>query len=162
HARSMAIDVRRTDESFDATDEPVVVLSLTRAEPGEDRTVRIVDDAGTREVGRRLLSESVEMGWSVLIQGGAPIALTRADGWRLEELADVGDGATTAEAYEIAELIREWDGREALGEEVFALVNTGTIDPGVCLWDRRPTRYLGRRFEKPVVEAASLAARFPR
>src|SRR5690606_17974782 len=73
HARSMAIDVRRTDESFDATDEPVVVLSLTRAEPGEDRSVRIVDDAGTREVGRRRLSEPGELGWGGVSQAGARI-----------------------------------------------------------------------------------------
>ncbi len=42
------------------------------------------------------------------------------------------------------------------------LVTSGLIDPGVCLWGRRPTRFGKQRFEAPRVDMGLLADRFRR
>ncbi len=42
------------------------------------------------------------------------------------------------------------------------LVTSGLIDPGVCLWGRRPTRFAKQRFEAPRVDMDVLSDRFRR
>ncbi len=42
------------------------------------------------------------------------------------------------------------------------LVTSGLIDPGVCLWGRRPTRFVKQRFEAPRVDMGLLSDRFRR
>lgn len=42
------------------------------------------------------------------------------------------------------------------------LVTSGLIDPGVCLWGRRPMTFARRRFTHPRVDLAQLSGRFPR
>jgi SAM-dependent methyltransferase len=42
------------------------------------------------------------------------------------------------------------------------LVTSGLIDPGVCLWGRRPMRFARRTFMCPRVDLGQLTGRFPR
>ena len=41
------------------------------------------------------------------------------------------------------------------------LVTAGLIDPGACAWGRRPARFAGSTFERPVVDLQALAAGDP-
>jgi hypothetical protein len=43
-----------------------------------------------------------------------------------------------------------------------ALVTSGLVDPGVCWWGRRPTRFLRRSWARPRVDLAGLRAREPK
>ena len=79
-----------------------------------------------------------------------------ASATKLSDLAALSDGASTEEAYRLAERIAEVD-----GDGWFRLVNTGTIDPFRTTWGERPTRYLGRSFRRPGISARDLRA-FPR
>lgn len=73
----------------------------------------------------------------------------------------IGDGLTTAEAYAIAPLIREY--REGDSDDaIFRVANTGTIDPWRFLWGERPMRWLGREYLRPVVEREALRRLLPR
>ena len=67
---------------------------------------------------------------------------------RLQDLGEVSDGATTAEAYG-SKLVNEEETID--GAPHVRLVNTGTSDPMRLLWGTRPTRCLGRRLARPVV-----------
>jgi SAM-dependent methyltransferase len=42
------------------------------------------------------------------------------------------------------------------------LVTSGLIDPGVCLWGRRPVTFAKRTFDAPRVDLTRLTGRFPR
>lgn len=68
----------------------------------------------------------------------------------LGELAEVRGAATVAEAYALKPLVFE----DASDPGALRIVNSGTIDPFTSLWGRRPLRYLGRTYERPVVPRA--------
>lgn len=78
---------------------------------------------------------------------------------RLRDMAFVGDGATTAEAYVIRDAIIE---AGECGAPAAPLINTGTIDPFVKRWGSRPTRYLRRAWIRPVVPLEWLDEHLPR
>jgi len=80
---------------------------------------------------------------------------------KVGDLADVGDGATTKEAYELRDLLFESAAEESL-DECFRLVNTGTIDPFQLLWSNKVTRYLGRRLLRPTISRDDLEKVSPR
>ena len=42
------------------------------------------------------------------------------------------------------------------------LVTSGLIDPGICLWGRRPMTFARRTFTHPRVDLTQLTGRFPR
>jgi hypothetical protein len=75
----------------------------------------------------------------------------------LSQFAEVGDGCSTAEAYKLAELVR--DDAEGGGPK---FVNTGLIRPYAVLWGLRELVYLKQRYRYPRLDAERLAAEFPR
>lgn len=77
---------------------------------------------------------------------------------RLKDVARVGDGATTGEAYEIRDFVTEIALEGGKNEKLLRLANTGTIDPFRVLWGVREIRYLGFRGFRPVISAADLGA----
>ncbi len=96
---------------------------------------------------------------------GFPLSSARAGllGWlrshsRLREVAQVSDGATTAEAYLLQPLVRQAE--SPLPDDV-RLVNTGTIDPFRLRWGESEIRYLGFVGTHPAIARTALE-RFPR
>ncbi len=79
----------------------------------------------------------------------------------LGSVAEVGDGSTTAEAYQLATMVRECAGAEP-GSGEARVVNTGLIEPGRLLWGERPMRLLGRVYRRPVVDMEVLERVQPR
>ncbi|MHB1462822.1 MAG: HsdM family class I SAM-dependent methyltransferase [Armatimonadota bacterium] len=77
---------------------------------------------------------------------------------RLGDYLACSDGASTGEAYQIAELLID---RDALPTDL-RLVNTGTIDPYRLLWGVKPITYIKRQMLHPVVPAEVLRAKLPR
>ena len=66
----------------------------------------------------------------------------------------VSSAATVSEAYDLQDLIREYNGN--LKKPFKKLVNTGTIDRYVSLWSLRTTRYIKHGYTAPIVLDADL------
>ncbi|MEO0407698.1 MAG: N-6 DNA methylase [Cyanobacteria bacterium P01_A01_bin.135] len=95
-----------------------------------------------------------------------PWCLSPQQGWltRLQQYPKLGDvltvtGAmTVAEAYRLKPLIYD----SPHPTEAFPLVNSGTIDRYTHHWGKKPLRYLGDRYQYPVVSRTQLAAALPK
>ncbi|MFW5652564.1 MAG: Eco57I restriction-modification methylase domain-containing protein [Planctomycetota bacterium] len=148
---ALMIDLISKSESVEATDTPSnITMSSTFA---------------TTRSGPPTASDHLRMDLSIL--AASP---------RLGDIADVRDGATTGEAYAIRDLIfnaperaTSSSGAEQPADQEISspdssvrLINTGTIDPYVDLWGRRPVRYLGFRGRRPAVDLKSFAAIAPK
>jgi methylase of polypeptide subunit release factors len=77
---------------------------------------------------------------------------------RLGDMCSASDGATTAEAYRIRDVLRE----TKADQSAVRVVNTGTIDPFALLWGRRAIRYLGFQGVYPCIAADALLEVAPR
>ncbi|MFT7519127.1 MAG: SAM-dependent methyltransferase [Kiritimatiellia bacterium] len=77
----------------------------------------------------------------------------------LGEWCQIFGAATVGEAYAFQALITD---QPKPSDDDLRLVNTGTIDPFVHLWGRRPLRYLGRRLLHPVITANSTSEMPPK
>lgn len=76
---------------------------------------------------------------------------------KLGECSTIAEPATVGEAYELKEHMREF----VEGED-FKFVNTGTIDPYITLWGRKPTTYLNEKYKAPGIPKKLLKSRFLR
>lgn len=116
-----------------------------------------------QDVLRRLPPATLGAGFAAGSEGDL---MPLMNGPTLGDAASVRDGATTAEAYLIRDILHTWDEHqvhaEREGDELFRLVNTGTIDPFVLRWAKDEIRYLGRRLARPVGSMAALEAIAPR
>jgi type I restriction-modification system DNA methylase subunit len=68
---------------------------------------------------------------------------------KLGKIATINDAATVAEAYTLAALLT--DARKPAKRDLI-FVNSGTIDPYVSQWGIRPTRYIRRAYQAPVLK----------
>ena len=73
---------------------------------------------------------------------------------RLGDVAFIQDGMEQSAAYEVQRHVRESTG--VPGE--LHLTPTGLIDPFRSLWGSKPVKYLGMRFDRPVLDAERLRA----
>jgi hypothetical protein len=89
--------------------------------------------------------------------GAERIARALAEFAPLAQYASVGDGCSTAEAYQLVALVRD-----AAAGEGPRLVNTGLIKPYTMLWGVRELVYLKQRYRYPRLDAARLAVEYPR
>jgi hypothetical protein len=98
---------------------------------------------------------------------GAPWApaLAASCGWPTPDLCEdvgrLGDlAAVTADFrdqfYGLIPHVHELPDDEDVGDRWLRLAVSGAIDPAVLRWGARPTRYAGRTFARPVVDAVSL------
>ncbi|OLP20322.1 hypothetical protein BST81_00880 [Leptolyngbya sp. 'hensonii'] len=77
----------------------------------------------------------------------------------LGSIAEVCGAATVGEAYQLQPLLQE-AGADAAG--ALPVVNSGTIDRYHLLWGQKPFRYLGQRYQRPVLERHRLQVLSPR
>jgi len=97
--------------------------------------------------------------WQIFGDSGSSelVDQMRKVGRPLLEYANVTGAATVAQAYEIKEIVREGD----LGPGVFALVNSGLIDPYKNDWGTKNCRYIKGVFRQPVVDEIALQSLAP-
>lgn len=69
----------------------------------------------------------------------------------LNFVREVAAAATTAEAYEFKEVVREFDPKHDKEGKFRKFINTGTIDPFVSMWGIKDTRYLKSDFLRPII-----------
>ena len=69
------------------------------------------------------------------------------------------NACATSDAYRLAPLIEEADGRFP-AERLYRVVNTGTLGRYVSRWGSKPMTYLGRRYDEPVVDRERFASTF--
>lgn len=67
----------------------------------------------------------------------------------------VENAATVSEAYEVKKIMVDDESLE-IGHK---FVNTGTIDRYLCLWGRKPTRYIKDAYKHPRVPLSNLSSR---
>lgn len=157
---------------------------VRKRQPARDSEVEFWEHDADRSLCERVRQETLRglpRGFLAAGHGGQSVTSlmeVTLRGTRLGELALVRDGATTGEAYRIAEWTREEEGTPsrvragAQGLELargeverggaVGLVNSGLVEPNGVLWGTRPIRYLGRRWEHPVVELERLRKEMPR
>ena len=78
------------------------------------------------------------------------------------DIAHVSDGATAGEAYKIQPLVHAGTNTDWNKDDQIKLVNTGTIDPFVLLWNQKTISYLGFKGVCPVIDANVFQQKFPR
>lgn len=159
---------------FNGAAMPVSLLVVTTA-PASSRTpdgIRVRrSDATERTFDPTLLDTLPPGHWSALfrLRDDDPrdrqveqmlVADASSSRERLADIAFIGDGCTTREAYELRALIE--DRPDADPATTFRLVNTGTLDPFVTRWGESNLRYLGARYRHPVVDRARLRTTMPR
>jgi hypothetical protein len=73
---------------------------------------------------------------------------------RLSDRFEVIASMTTGMAYELIPFVAEDDmpTRNGASDGGMRLVTTGLIEPGECHWGKRPCRYLGNRYDRPIVD----------
>ena len=70
---------------------------------------------------------------------------------KLEQFVKSVNGAATVnESYKIREIITELDSTVDIND-YFKLINTGTIDPYLSMWDVNNTQYIKGQFYKPII-----------
>ncbi len=155
---------------FEAARVQICIIAARKGAPVATHAVRCVrDDA----VGTGAYTELASIAMASLkrlpkgfialpLEPGSEASLGLLDlPLRVSDLAEVGDGATTKEAYELRDLLFESPlGGTAAGR--VRLVNTGTIDPFELLWSHKVTRYLGRRLLRPMIACEDLEKVAPR
>ena len=78
---------------------------------------------------------------------------------KLESLCDVEEPFTVSEAYLLSEIMTE---KEKAKEAYLKFVNTGTIEPYSAFWGIKPTTYLKRKYDHPVIAESQMKKKFPR
>lgn len=146
-------------QPFRDADVAVAILAVAKG-VGEGPTTFIKYDQNLKEVRRvsatRAMLESLPEGYITAPLTAQDPALLDwlASAQRVEDVAQVSDGATTAEAYQIRDVVEE--GPSQPGSNCVRLVNTGTIDPFRILWGVRDIRYLGFSGLYPVIAEDAL------
>lgn len=97
-------------------------------------------------------------GWGPLVAAlaGAPATHVESDG-HIADLAEA-TGDFRDQFYGLAPFIREAGPEEGPGPDRPRLIITGLIDPAEDLWGRRPCRFAGQRFARPLVALPALLA----
>lgn len=155
--------------AFDDASVPVVVAVVHNEAPPADHAAEFVVLGADRQVEQRrcvpvaLLSELPAGFIGFPLRASDPELMTAATAARrLDALADCFDGATTAEAYRIVEVLTEAPSEEPDPRASLRLVNTGLIDPFVLHWGRKPCRYLGLTLFRPIISREHLRDIAPR
>ncbi len=148
---------------FADADVDVLLAVVKRAAPSPEHRVSFVPTSGpARPIPlatlRRLPPGFIAF---LLVEQDTTLLALLERGEPLGSLARLSDGATTAEAYRIRDVVIDANEDVPEGRAV-RLVNTGTIDPFHLRWGRRPIRYLGSIALRPVVPLDWLERELPR
>lgn len=76
---------------------------------------------------------------------------------KLGDIATVKGAATVSEAYELLDIISNYEEQN----DFFEFINTGTIDPYKSLWNSEKTQYIKHSFFKPIVLKKDLLSMLP-
>lgn len=141
-------------EALWASDEPVFTANVLTCAPvlrrgGVQGPVRRTH--GPAFTGLLPASSSLSAEWGPLLAAGLGVPEVRLGGSGV-----IGDEAECA-----ADFRDEYYGLEPYVHEAASgpgvpLVTTGLVDPAVCLWGERPTRFCKRSWQAPVVDVGSI------
>ena len=156
--RLMLLQDHAAGAGFAAGVYPLVVVARREHQRAGDVVAceRVGADGGVLSRAAAPVERFAAGPWALHDEADAALLATmRAAGRPLGEVAEVWGAATVAEAYALAEWVREDGG-------ALRVVNSGTIDRYETLWDRAPLRYLGRRIARPGVAEEALGRLPPR
>lgn len=151
------LDFSGVPDLFPAAAVQVAALVLT---PDADADARFVRYSEGLEVAAEVTVSPSELRrlplgyWTLPTSGLDPAetALFTRASLRLGDVATIQDGMEQSAAYEVRPLVRE---SSAAGGEL-RLTPTGLIDPYVNRWGSKPVKYLGMRFDRPVLDTDAL------
>jgi hypothetical protein len=86
--------------------------------------------------------------------------LNRIDSYpiKLKNICSVENPFSTSEAYKLSEIVKE----DINYINAFKLVTTGTIDPFEALWGKKPTSYLKKKYQYPIVKKSDIKNLLPK
>ncbi len=154
--------------AFDASVPVVVAVMRNQPPPPDHKAEFVLLDADRRVRARRrvpvaMLADLPAGFIGLPLRAADPDLITAATApHSLDTLGECFDGATTAEAYRIVEVLSDAPLEEPDPRESLRLVNTGLIDPFVLHWGRKPCRYLGLTLQRPVIRRDNLRDIAPR
>ena len=147
---------------FEAGNSPVIVfVSKT---PHKEIQIDVFNEIyETKERARAKISVLDNKNWGILLSQNINLVL-KINGSK----ANVGkyylaeNPFTVSEAYEMKKLIDNLkEPEEFKSREFFKFINTGTIDPYVSLWGKKPTTYIKNKYLYPVVERKKIFRKYP-
>ena len=98
--------------------------------------------------------------WGVAFSKNIPLLKKiRKNNQKLSNVSDVAEPFTVSEAYKLKEYVIKYS---STVKEYFKLVVTGTIDRYESLWGFETTKYLGKKYLKPIVSQKNLKKNFLR
>ncbi len=150
HALSDVLRIRKSDHFVDAS-VYVTAVFLNVRPPQRRAGVQMWNLTGSPAPAPRPRDGR----WSVLLSPHAAVINAIPDDWiRLDTVTHLQAGASTGEAYDFIPGVSETHTPGA-----WKLVTTGSIDPFVCLWGTRKTRYLKRDLTTPWLARSVVSAR---
>jgi hypothetical protein len=109
-------------------------------------------------------TEELDRSWSPVLADlvGPPLCELESDGV-LGDLCSATAGFRD-QFYGVRDFVDDCDDEHvpSLGGGYARLVTSGLIDPAVCLWGKRPTRFAGRHLIRPTVDLGALERADPR
>jgi len=99
--------------------------------------------------------------WGVILSEHFPLIarLVESHG-KLSDFCFLDGAFTVSEAYEVVNYLNEV--REFDPDTQFKFINTGTIDPFVCLWGLKQTTYIKAKYLRPTISRKEFQRGFPK
>jgi hypothetical protein len=98
--------------------------------------------------------------WGAFLSEHLPLVLRLIENnSKLEDICDVEEPFTVSEAYLLSDILLE---QEKAKGAFMKFVNTGIIEPYYTLWGIKPTTYLKKKYDRPVISKSQMEKKFPR
>lgn len=143
---------------FDAGNEPIITL-ISKSPSATIKTLRFTTSYIVRhlhDIPKALVTKDT-LG-AIISEHIKLLMKIKCAGKYIDSYASVENPFSTSEAYQLIPLI--CDSYE--NENVYKLINTGTIDPYISLWGEVETRYLKSKYKHPIIAKSLFANKFPK
>ncbi|MHA1271724.1 MAG: Eco57I restriction-modification methylase domain-containing protein [Candidatus Helarchaeota archaeon] len=152
---------------FDAAVYPIIIFLKKESSADNDKIfIEIMNKSNTEiPIVSKINKVDLDLfvknnNWSILLsQSKANLIKIMDNSINLGEIFEIFGGATVSEAYQIKDILIEYDNH--LDSTYFKFINTGTIDKYVSLWGLKMTKYIKNSYKKPIVLKTKLKSKFP-
>ena len=143
---------------FKEADVYPIVFVLRNANPSSDILMTKMTDVdnckSTNKITKDIFCKDIY--WDRYFENGSVVnvLLKISNNEKLSKyFPNVSGAATVNEAYQIREVIREFENTK---KDYKKFINTGTIDKYCSLWSKKKTQYIKKSFNKPIILSSDL------
>ena len=143
---------------FEAGNEPIITL-ISKSLCATIKTLKFTTSYIVRHIHNIPKASITKESLGAIISEHIKLLMKiKCAGKYIDSYASVENPFSTSEAYQLIPLICDSDENE----NVYKLINTGTIDPYSSLWGEVETRYLKSKYKHPIIARSLFAKKFPR